>query len=85
MRLASSSSASVSVSVVTNSIVAVAAIMRAMRFDVAREPRVVRDALLEVPRLADVEHLALGVDHAVDAGAVRRVLPVLLDDRRRRA
>ena len=41
---------------------------------VGRRPRVVGDALLDVLGLADIEHLAFGVDHAVDAGPGWRVL-----------
>ena len=37
------------------------------------------DALLDRARLADIEHLALGPDHAVDAGPDRRVAPELAD------
>ena len=37
-------------------------------------PRIGGDPLLDVFRLADIEHLALVVDHAVDAGRRRRVL-----------
>jgi hypothetical protein len=75
MRLASSSSASVSVAVVTNSIDAVSAIMRAMRLRMAwgrahRSPRGLQRA-----RLADVENVALAIEHAVDAGRVRQRLP----------
>jgi len=38
--------------------------------------------LLDRARLADIEHLAVGPDHAVDARPVRRVLPERLDHRR---
>ena len=41
---------------------------------VAGRPRIGGDPLLDVLRLADVEHVALGVDHAIDAGRRRRVL-----------
>jgi hypothetical protein len=44
--------------------------------------RIALDALLDRARLADIEHLAVGADHAVDAGAERRVLPERLDRRR---
>ena len=33
------------------------------------------DALLDRARLADIEHLALGPDHAIDAGPERRMAP----------
>ncbi len=46
----------------------------------AGEARVARDPLPDVLRLADVEHLAVLGDHAIDAGAVRRVPPLRLDD-----
>jgi hypothetical protein len=41
--------------------------------------RVVADALLEAARLADIEHVAGLVEHAVDAGAVRQLLDELGD------
>ena len=37
------------------------------------------DALLDRARLADIEHLALGADHAVDARAHRRMAPEFPD------
>ena len=37
-------------------------------------PRIGGDPLLDVLRLADVEHLALRIDHAIDAGRRGRVL-----------
>ena len=37
------------------------------------------DALLDRARLADIEHLALGPDHAVDARPERRVAPEVAD------
>ena len=40
------------------------------------------DALLDRARLADIEHLALGPDHAVDARPERRVAPEFPDRRR---
>ena len=40
----------------------------------AGEPRVADDALLQAARLADVEHVAVGIDHAVDARCVRQRL-----------
>ncbi len=42
--------------------------------------RVALHALLQVPRLADVEHRALLVDHAIDAGAVGQPLDQAGDD-----
>ncbi len=45
-----------------------------------REARIARDPLADVFRLADVEHLAVFGDHAIDAGTVGRVAPMLLDD-----
>ena len=41
--------------------------------------RVGGDALLDRARLADVEHLALGADHPVDAWAHRRMAPEVAD------
>src|SRR5262249_37169000 len=41
--------------------------------------RVGDDALLEALGLSDIEHLAAGADHAVDAGAARRELGVTRD------
>ncbi len=49
---------------------------------VASRPRVALHALLEVPRLADIEHLARAIDHAVDAGACRRRLGIAANHRR---
>ena len=46
---------------------------------VAGRPRIGDDALLDVLGLADVEHVAVGVDHAVDAGRGRRELGVARD------
>ena len=37
------------------------------------------DALLDRARLADIEHLALGPDHTIDAGAKRRMAPEFAD------
>src|SRR5271165_2838838 len=37
------------------------------------------DALLDRARLADIEHLALGADHSIDARPRRRVPPELAD------
>src|SRR5262249_34667176 len=42
-------------------------------------PRIGDDALFQAFCLADIEHLAGGADHAVDAGAVRRELGVARD------
>jgi hypothetical protein len=33
-----------------------------------RRPRIGDDALFDVLGLADIEHLAVGIDHAIDAG-----------------
>ena len=54
---------------------------RCRRRDHAGEPRVRRPqigdhALADVLGFADVEHLAAGIDHAVDAGRGRRVLGI---------
>ncbi len=46
---------------------------------VAAPQRVVVDALFQVARLADIEHVAGGVDHAVDAGRVGQALHRGLD------
>ena len=72
IRLISSSSASASVWVVTNSIARVSATMRCSRFGQAARMGVVDDPLLQVARLADIERLALGVEHAIDARARRQ-------------
>ena len=37
--------------------------------------RIARDALLQILRLADIEHVAAFADHAIDAGGVRQRLP----------
>ena len=42
--------------------------------------RVVGDALLQAARLADIEHVAGGIHHAVDAGRVGQPLDQRLDD-----
>ena len=42
--------------------------------------RVVGDALLQAARLADVEHVAGRVHHAVDAGRIGQPLDEFLDD-----
>ena len=47
-------------------------------------PRIALHPLLEMPRLADIEHLARPIDHAVDAGTRRRRLGVARNDRRAR-
>ena len=41
---------------------------------VGHRPRIGRDPLLDALGLADIEHLAFGVDHAIDARAGRRML-----------
>ena len=46
----------------------------------AGEAGVARDPLPDVLGLADVKHLAVLGDHAIHAGAVRRMLPMRLDD-----
>ncbi len=45
-------------------------------------PRIALHALLQVPRLADIEHLAGAIDHAIDARARRRRLGIAADHRR---
>ena len=47
-------------------------------------PRITLHPLLQVPRLADIEHLAVGIDHAVDAGSRRRRLGMAADHGRTR-
>ncbi len=47
----------------------------------AGEAGVARHALSHILGLADIEHLAVGGDHAIDAGTVGRVLPMALDQR----
>ena len=49
---------------------------------VASCPRIALHALLQPARLADIEHLAGGIDHAVDAGAAWRGLGVTGNDGR---
>ncbi len=44
--------------------------------------RVRRDAGADVARLADIEHVAIRRDHAVDAGRIGRALQLAADDRR---
>ena len=46
--------------------------------------RVALHALLQVPRLADIEHLAGAIDHAIDARARRRRLGIAANHRRAR-
>ena len=46
---------------------------------VAGRPRIGGDALPDVLGLADIEHVAVRIDHAVDAGRGRRVLGVAQD------
>ena len=48
---------------------------------VAGEPRIAGDALADAARLADIEHLAVGAEHAVDAGAGGRIAQMAADDR----
>src|SRR5712671_5275913 len=69
MKLASSSSASVSVEVETISTFTVAAIMRRLR---RVDPRVGGQPLADIFRLADIEHVICRVQHSVDAGRGRR-------------
>ena len=81
MRLASSSSASVSVAVVTNSIEEVSRdhpgdAVR-MRPGPAHRSRRGPSGCL---RLAHIEHVALAIEHAIDAGRVRQGPPEMLDD-----
>lgn len=40
---------------------------------------VIVDALLQAARLADIEHVALGIEHAVDAGTVGKPLDEFAD------
>ena len=47
---------------------------------VAGRPRIGDDALFDVLGLADIEHVALRIDHAIDAGRRRRVAG-MIDDR----
>ena len=44
------------------------------------ELRVLRHALLQRPRLADIEHFAIRAEHAVDAGRRRRGFRRFSDD-----
>ena len=67
IRLASSSSASASVWVVTISIDAVSDTMRRSRSGRRAELGVGGHPLLQVARLADIQRVALGIEHAVDA------------------
>ena len=72
MRLFSSSSASPSERVTVVSTRATCATIAAMRGSCADLLEIVRHALLEVARLADVERLAGRVEHPVDARPVRQ-------------
>ncbi len=81
MRLHSSSSASTSVWVTTTSSACVSATMRRSRFDRLAAMGVVGDPALEVARLADIERVALGVEHAIDAGDRRQRAQRRADDR----
>ena len=54
--------------------------MRAMRFECALAARIGADAGLQALRLADIEHVALAIEHAIDAGRVRQGPPEMLDD-----
>ena len=47
---------------------------------VTAEPRVVRDACLQVARLADVDDRAFMIEHAVDAGRGRQPFQVAGND-----
>ncbi len=49
---------------------------------VRARPRVALHPLLEMPRLADIEYLAVRIDHAVNARSRRRRLGVAADHRR---
>ena len=78
---ASSSSASASVRVVTMVIDRVCETIRCSRFGSLRDLGVVGDPALQRPRLADIEHVAAGILHAVDARARRKRLQHLADRR----
>ena len=80
MRLASSSSASVSVAVVTNSIEVVSADHPGDAVRMCLAARIGADAGFQAFRLADIEDVALPIDHAVDAGRIGKRRPELLDD-----
>ncbi len=45
----------------------------------AGRAHIARDALAHAFRLADIENLAVGADHAIDAGTDRRMFPMGLD------
>jgi hypothetical protein len=47
----------------------------------ARGARVVRNARLEVPRLADIQHPTLGIEHAVDTRLGSQSFQIGLNDR----
>ena len=64
---------------VRNIIDAVAEIIRVMREVVAEGLGVGGHALFQVPRLADVEHLALGIEHPVDAGPLVEPAQIVAD------
>ena len=49
---------------------------------VSAEPCVVLDAILQVPRLADINDLARLIHHAIDAGACAEMLDVARNDLR---
>jgi hypothetical protein len=56
--------------------VAVSAIIRAMRLVWPGEPRIGGDALAQAFRLADIEHDAVFIEHAIDARTDRRMFPM---------
>ena len=62
--------------VVTNSISAVSAIMRVRRSLCTAAARVGGDALLQALGLADIEHVARRIQHAIDAGRVGQGLEI---------
>ena len=71
MRLASSSSASASVWVVITSIAAVSLHHPPQPLVQPAKLGVGGDPLLQAARLADIERVALGIEHAIDAGVER--------------
>ncbi len=51
-----------------------------MRSRMADPARIVGHPLLEIARLADIEHVTIAVEHAIDARIVRQALHESIDD-----
>ena len=85
MKLVSSSSASVSVAVETKTMDAVSADHPRDAVVMSGEPRIARNAPANAARLADIEHFAVGADHAIDTGADGSIAQMRADDAEPRA